>query len=92
MKRRNPIASILVLAIGLMPLALAPLPAEACSACFGDPNSEVTKGIAWAVIFLGVVVLSVLGCVGGFFVFIARRAAVAPGPDDAFWKSPNSNQ
>ena len=92
MNRRNPIASLLVLAIGLLSLAAAPQSAEACSACFGDPNSEVTRGIAWAVIFLGAVVLSVLGCVGGFFVFIARRAASTPGPEDAFGETPNSNQ
>ncbi|MFT4587298.1 MAG: MFS family permease [Candidatus Binatia bacterium] len=92
MNRRNPIASILVLVIGLLSMAVAPLSAEACSACFGDPNSEVTRGIAWAIIFLGAIVLSVLGCVGGFFVFIARRAAATPGPHDTFGETPNSNQ
>jgi len=91
MIRRNSIGLTSVLAIALLAIAMAPLSAEACSACFGDPNSSVTKGIAWAVIFLGVIVLSVLGCVGGFFVFIARRAAATPGSDDLLGESDNSD-
>lgn len=88
MKRSSPIASILVLATLLGSLALSPHSAEACSACFGDPNSEVTKGIAWAIIALGAIVLSVLGCVGGFFVFIARKAAGMPDADELETLSP----
>lgn len=80
MTRRHSIGSLLALLIVLT--ALAPHSAEACSACFGDPNSEVTKGIAWAIIALGLIVLSVLGCVGGFFVFIAKKAAAMPDADE----------
>ena len=82
MKRRSPTGYILALATVLASLTLAPHSAEACSACFGDPNSEVTRGIAWAIIALGVIVLSVLGCVGGFFVFIAKKAASMPDADE----------
>ncbi len=59
-------------------MAALPFSADACSVCFGDPDSGAVKGTAWAIIFLGAVVLSVLGCVGGFFVFIARRASASP--------------
>lgn len=90
MKRRNSIGLTSGLVIALLALAMAPLSAEACSVCFGDPNSNVTQGVAWAIIALGAIVLSVLGCVGGFFVFIARRAAATPGPDDLHGETDNS--
>lgn len=37
--------------------------AQACSVCFGDPDSDMTRGALWGVIVLGAIVYSVL--IGG---------------------------
>ncbi len=74
------VSKLLILPVALTMLAGLPSSAEACTVCFGDPESDVVQGAAWAIIFLGSVVMSVMGCLGGFFVFLARRAAAtAPG-------------
>lgn len=48
--------------------------ANACSVCFGDPNSPMGKGLGLGVIALLMVVMTVLGVLASFFVFLARRA------------------
>lgn len=65
----------LILAFAAFLLVGLPATVDACTVCFGDPDSDTVKGAAWAIIFLGAVVMSVMGCVGGFFVYIARRSA-----------------
>ena len=77
---KSSLTKLLLFAAVAIMLAGTPLSAEACTACFGDPNSDAVKGVAWAIIFLGVVVMSVMGCVGGFFIFIAKRAATSGDP------------
>ncbi len=81
------LSKLLIPAFALAMLTGLPSSAAACTVCFGDPESEVVQGAAWAIIFLGSVVMSVMGCLGGFFVFLARRAATtspdaAAQPDD----------
>jgi len=78
---KTPRSKLLASCLAALFLIAAPHSADACTACFGDPNSDAVKGVAWAIIFLGAVVMSVLGCVGGFFIFIAKRASAAG--DDA---------
>jgi len=80
-------SKLLIPVAALAMLAGLPSSAEACTVCFGDPESDVVQGAAWAIIFLGSVVMSVMGCLGGFFVFLARRASstgldAAAQPDD----------
>jgi hypothetical protein len=56
----------------------------ACSTCFGDSSSQLTKGATVGMTFLLVVILSVLGGVIAFFVFLAKRSqmsAAAPITD-----------
>lgn len=48
--------------------------ANACSVCFGDPNSPMGRGLGYGVIALLLVVMSVLGVFASFFVFLARRS------------------
>jgi heme/copper-type cytochrome/quinol oxidase subunit 2 len=66
-----------------------PNAASACSVCFGDPTSPASKGLAWGVFALLGVVLLVLSGFTAFFIFLARRAAVAPQDALAQAESPN---
>ena len=54
-------------------LAAWPSAAEACAVCFGAPDSPMTKGMQWGIASLIFILIPVLGGVGGFFVFLARR-------------------
>lgn len=49
--------------------------AQACSVCFGDPDSDLTKGLNAGVLALLIVVSMVLAGFAAFFVFIARRSS-----------------
>lgn len=64
----------LVLQSLIVGLCFAPVPASACSVCFGDPESQIAKGASWSVIALLGIVMIVLTGFAAFFVFIARRA------------------
>ena len=48
-----------VVLVGLI-LALAADSAWACSICYGDPDSDMGRGVVWGVAFLGAVVAVVL--------------------------------
>ena len=54
-------------------LAAWPTAAEACAVCFGAPDSPMTKGMQWGIASLIFILIPVLGGVGGFFLFLARR-------------------
>ncbi len=49
--------------------------AEACVTCFGKSDSKLAVGMNWGIFTLLLVVMSVMGGISAFFVFIARRAA-----------------
>ena len=56
----------------------------ACAACYGQSDSPMAQGLNWGILSLLAVVVPVLGCIAGFFVFIAKKAAAAsklPPPD-----------
>ena len=60
---------VLVLASFLgLPSALA------CSVCYGEPDSPMTRGLSWAIIALAGIVGLVLTAVTMFFVHVNRRA------------------
>ena len=48
--------------------------ADACSVCFGDPNSQMTKGAEQGVWFLLGIMLLVQVGFGIFFIYLRRRA------------------
>ena len=75
--------------LALLFLLAASPAAHACSACFGDPNSSLTKGANMGIAFLLVVIVSVLGGVAGFFVFLARRSRPSAEGADLHSVSPN---
>lgn len=46
----------------------------ACSACYGDPDSPMSRGLTWAIVALVGAVSVVLTGVTAFFVHVNRRA------------------
>ena len=50
-------------------------PAMACSVCYGDPNSPMTKGVEAGVLVLLAVVVTLLTLLGSLLLFWMRRAA-----------------
>ena len=49
--------------------------ALACAACFGQSDSPLAEGMNWGIFSLLAVVVSVLGGIAGFFIFLARKSA-----------------
>ena len=66
---RKILLSSLVAAFGLFPLA-----SHACSVCYGDPDSGMSKGLVWGISAMLVVVVSVLAGVSTFFVYVAKKS------------------
>jgi len=64
----------ILLAALLWAWAMNPGALWACSVCFGDPDSAMSKGLAWGVLSLLGVVLMVLGGITTFFVYLAKRS------------------
>jgi hypothetical protein len=58
-------------------LSFAPGSALACAACFGKSDSSLAKGMNWGIASLLVVVIGVLSGIASFFVYIARKSAMA---------------
>jgi len=60
----------------LLWLAVAqPFSAGACAVCYGDPNSELSRGLTWGIFVLIAVVLVVLSLISTFFVYVAKRSS-----------------
>ena len=62
------------LAAALFVLALQPAVVRACSACYGDPDSSMSKGLGWGIVVLLGVVMTVLGGITTFFVYISKKS------------------
>ena len=54
----------------------------ACAACYGQSDSPMAHGMNWGIFSLLTVVVSVLGTIAAFFIYLARRAAANPLPAD----------
>ncbi len=63
----------------ILSAAFHPSPLRACAACYGQSDSPMAKGMNWGIFSLLVVVVLVLGGIASFFVYLARRSAVAAG-------------
>lgn len=63
------------LGVCLIALLLAAFSASACTACYGQSDSDLAKGMNMGIYFLLAVLVVVLGSIAGFSVFIIRRAA-----------------
>jgi hypothetical protein len=73
--RQTTIKSVLVLLIAS--LAMLPDTVRACAACYGQSDSPLASGVTWGILSLLVVVMSVLGSIVSFFVYINKKSAVA---------------
>jgi hypothetical protein len=47
----------------------------ACAACYGQSDSPMAQGMNWGIFSLLAVIVSVLGGITGFFIFLARKSA-----------------
>src|SRR5437867_4144580 len=61
----------------LASLSLAPQPARACAACFGQSDSPLAEGMNMGILSLLLVVVFVLGGIAAFFVYLMKRSAAA---------------
>jgi hypothetical protein len=81
----------------LICLALQPVPAWACSACYGGLNdSSMAKGMNAGIFSLLGVVVVVLGSIGGFFFYLIKKstasaqvAGKAEAADRPAWGQPS---
>src|SRR5437867_3849085 len=67
-------AFLSALAVGL---ALRPNALWACAACYGQSNSAMARGVNWGIFSLLAIVVTVLGGIATFFVYLAKRSAAA---------------
>lgn len=81
----------LLCAAALVGLVLHAPSVFACAACFGKSDSPLAQAMNWGIFSLLAVVVTVLGGIASFFIFMARRAAAKPvtAPDAAL---PQPNQ
>ena len=63
-----------LLAFAAWSLASQPAVVQACSVCYGDPDSSMSRGLGWGIVTLLGVVLAVLGGISTFFVYIAKKS------------------
>jgi heme/copper-type cytochrome/quinol oxidase subunit 2 len=61
-------------------LVLCTLQASACSACFGQSDSELARGMNFGIMTLLIVVMGVLGAIAAFFVYLVKRGSKFPVP------------
>ena len=67
--------SIFWTALAVAMFAVSSPSALACTVCFGDPNSQMTKGMSFGIAALLLIITCVLCGVAGFFVYLAKRSA-----------------
>ena len=79
MSPRRPIRLGSVL-LSCLATVLSAQPVIACSVCYGDPASPLTKGVEAGVLVLLAVVGGVLLLLGSLLLFWMRRAAILADP------------
>jgi hypothetical protein len=57
--------------------AFAPSPLFACAACYGKSDSPLASGMNWGIFTLMGVIVTVLGSIAAFFIYIVRKEAAA---------------
>jgi hypothetical protein len=67
----------LLLLAAIPGLLAAPTSVGACAACYGQSDSPLASGVTWGILSLLVVIMSVLGSIVSFFVYINKRSAAA---------------
>lgn len=51
-----------------------PVKVSACAACYGKTDDAMANGMNWAIITLGIVVVTVLGTFLTFFIYLIRKS------------------
>jgi hypothetical protein len=64
-------------------LLAQPDSARACAACYGQSDSPLASGVTWGILSLLAVVMSVVGSIVTFFVYINRKSAAAAAASQA---------
>jgi hypothetical protein len=64
-----------LLTLAWLAFLVVPQSAQACATCYGASDSDLARGMNWGILSLLLVVLMVLGGIGSFFVYVARRTA-----------------
>ncbi len=80
MSQKRSVLLVSALLICLAAISIAQ-PVIACSVCYGDPNSPMTKGVEAGVLVLLGVVGGVLMLVASLLLFWVRRAANLEGAE-----------
>jgi heme/copper-type cytochrome/quinol oxidase subunit 2 len=72
-------SGVIRLLMGFAGLCVSFVPGSvvACAACFGKSDSSLAKGMNWGIASLLVLVIGVLGGIASFFIYIARKSAMA---------------
>lgn len=70
----KPVSSLLNTLALLSLLCFAPVQASACSACFGQSDSSMARGMTFGIFTLLAVVVVTLAGIASFFVYLAHRA------------------
>jgi hypothetical protein len=63
-----------------------------CAACFGKSDSALAQGMNMGIFALLAVIVSVLGSIAGFFIFVAKRSAKMASHSDSEQLPQTSNQ
>ena len=61
-------------------LVLQPGSLWACAACYGASDSTMAKGMNAGIFSLLGVVVTVLGSIAGFFIYLAKKSGAAAPP------------
>ncbi len=77
--RKTP--GVVLSAMAVLALVLTGSDALACATCFGDPDSNMSKGVVWGVVVLAGIVGFVLAGVAGVGVFWMQRSRRLNQPD-----------
>jgi len=58
-------------------LLAQPESVRACAACYGQSDSPLASGVTWGILSLLAVVMTVLGSIVTFFIYINKKSAAA---------------
>jgi hypothetical protein len=89
--RKATIKSIFAVLMAL--LGMLPNSVRACATCYGQSDSPLASGVTWGILSLLAVVMTVLGSIVTFFVYINKKSAAAvisPAPISDY-ESPSTN-
>jgi heme/copper-type cytochrome/quinol oxidase subunit 2 len=80
--------NLMVVALALM--ALAPADVFACATCYGKVDDRMADGMNWAILTLGVIVLTVLGAFLTFLIYLIRKSEAVEAARSQAAAQPNA--